>query len=713
MSKAKRLQKSDNGGDFPEKIKKNTFLYKTHTAAVLIVGIFSFLLYAQTISYEYALDDTLVITKNNFTKQGFSGIDDILLNDQFVGFFGKDKNLLPGGRYRPLSQVTFAIEYEFFELAPGISHLINVFLYAIAMVLLYFALQKIFLATEISNKNIWFSIPFWATILYAAHPVHTEIVANIKGRDEIMALFFIMITMVSIFSYMDHRKILKLCIALIAFFLALLSKETAATFLFIIPLTIYYFRTYSLKDIIRFSFIPLLFVMVGYLILRNLALGNILLDGAENNELLNDPYIHAGFMEKLATIIFVMALYLKLIFLPHPLTHDYYPKQIPLMNIQEVQVWLAIIIYVFLLIIVIRGIRKKSVVSYAILFFLITISLASNILFNIGTFMNERFLFIPSLGFTILLAYIIINKLSLLKKFRKSIILLALFLILIPYSIKTISRNTAWRNDFTLFTTDVKVSTNSAKVNVSAGGALVEAANKETDLGKRNQLLKKAVFYLKRGVEIHPKYIAGWLICGNAYLNLKNYGNALICYHNCLKLSSEYSFAIDNMSALSSAALNDTAYEVAIEANKLLIAYDGKHAEYFYRIGLAYYKNKWIDSARFYMENAIALDSTYYKAYNKLGEIYGRYLKDEVLSLRYLEKAYSIAPTNASVLENLGIAYGLNGFFEKSLTAFQKALVYTDDSSRLYNNIAGTYLNMGDQKNYQKSLQKSKESKKK
>ena len=152
-----------------------------------IVFAFALLLYANTLDLKYALDDSLMITDNNFTKKGASGIKDILTNDAFVGFLGKN-NLLPGGRYRPLPQVMFAIEKEFFGFNPFVGHLINILLYAFTCMLLFIILNRLFI--NYKTTNWYLGIPFTATMLFTAHPLHTEAVANIKGRDEILCLFF-------------------------------------------------------------------------------------------------------------------------------------------------------------------------------------------------------------------------------------------------------------------------------------------------------------------------------------------------------------------------------------------------------------------------------------------------------------------------------------------------------------------------------------------
>ena len=83
---------------------------------------------------KYTLDDMLAITSNKYTKQGIKGVSQIMSHDAFDGFFGEKKNLLAGGRYRPLAQITFAVEYQFFGLNPFVGHLNNLLLYAFLVV---------------------------------------------------------------------------------------------------------------------------------------------------------------------------------------------------------------------------------------------------------------------------------------------------------------------------------------------------------------------------------------------------------------------------------------------------------------------------------------------------------------------------------------------------------------------------------------------------
>ena len=97
-------KKKTKSGANLENQKDYTFVFS------IIVLILALVQYANTIGHDYALDDAIVLSENQFTKQGFSGIKDLLSYDTFTGFFGKEKQLVAGGRYRPFSLITFAID---------------------------------------------------------------------------------------------------------------------------------------------------------------------------------------------------------------------------------------------------------------------------------------------------------------------------------------------------------------------------------------------------------------------------------------------------------------------------------------------------------------------------------------------------------------------------------------------------------------------------
>jgi protein O-mannosyl-transferase len=693
---------------------------------ILIIGLLVVLLYGNTLFNKFALDDTLIITQNKFTKMGIKGIGKIVSNDAFVGFFGENKNLLPGGRYRPLSQVIFAIEYQFAGLNPFLGHLVNLLTYAALCILIFIILSSLFKSSPIQNskfkiQNSLFSIPFIAALLFVAHPLHTEAVANIKGLDEVLGMLLAMSSLYFVLRYVDRdfkiyrftnlpiSKFLNLFIIAFTFLLALLTKENTITFLAVIPLTLYVFRKIPLREHFIVSCVLCLAVAV-YFVIRYEALGFVFGNMATEKELLNNPFLYSTVSEKYATIMMTLGKYLQLLFLPYNITHDYYPKQLPIVNWGDLRAIIPFLIFGFLTVYSLINIFRRSnlpaarqltnspthqltasqTVSYGILFFLITFSIQSNIIFNIGTFMNERFVFISVLGFSLIAAHFISLKTSHLK-LKTSILLI----VLLGFSFKTFTRNFVWKDDYTLFTTDVSTSSNSAKCNVSAGGMYYEKAKIEKDSLQKQQLLRTSLDYLLKGVDIHPNYVQGWMLVGNVYLEMKDYAQARISYENILKISKTHPDALNNLLFVAQATDKKNLVRESVESFRTLLRYKPGDPDYLYQFASALAKSGRVDTAIVILNNLITIKPDYYNAYNKFGEIYGRYLNDMNRSLIYLNKALSLKSNDASVLENLGVAYGIIKQFDKSEYYFKKALEVKPDNPQVYQNLAGTYKNMG------------------
>ena len=253
------------------------FSWKKELLPALLLFALGIALYAYSVNFEYVLDDQIVLTNNNYTKKGVAGIQEILTTESMSGRFGGQQDLIVGARYRPLSIVTFALEYEFFGLNPFVSHLINVLLYGLLGFLLYRVLCELF-----PNRAKWYwSIPFIASLLFVVHPIHTEVVANVKGRDEIMTLLGALGALYYSIRYNDRGGFIYLLLSGIVFFLALLSKENALTFLAVVPLSLYFFKETSLKKVIA-TLIPLVLASVAYLVIRYQVIGYFLSpDGRE------------------------------------------------------------------------------------------------------------------------------------------------------------------------------------------------------------------------------------------------------------------------------------------------------------------------------------------------------------------------------------------------------------------------------------------------
>lgn len=642
----------------------------------IIAFLLGFALYANTIPFDYTLDDKLYITANEFTKKGFDGFKDIWTNDLMTGFFGSKKNLVEGGRYRPLAQSTHAIEWQIFGNNPEISHLINVVLYGLIGVLLLSVLKRIFNWNE---DRWWWSIPFVATALFLAHPAHTEVGASIKSRDEILSVLFALMAFRSVLVYMKNGHFLHVILAGFWFFSSILSKESSATFIGVIPLTLIFFPQGSFKRS-ALSMTGMVAFVGLYLMIRT----SVYSDHGDSmlvaNELMNKPYILATESERLASIFFTMGLYVKLLFFPHPLTHDYYPFH-PFATFAELQAggsqyldWndtgamASLILYaalsLFGLITLVQKLMGKpaNIYGYGVLLYLGTFILYSNLFFDIGAFMNERFLFIPSIGFVIIVAHFLVNFLS--KKMAPNVAVGLFGIIMIGYAGKTFFRNYAWENDRALATADVGTSDGSAKVKMTYGSELLEQA-KEKGVSEieRTRLLNAAEESCLNSLRIYPQYFPPLDILGNIYFEKKNYDLSVKYFNQALRYKPNDARIRSNTEAVGNMAMQKGAPDAAIEAFKALAkVYKGKDLS---------------------------------RVYSNMGEVYGKNKNDLQNSMKYLRLAQQADRQNSAVYQKIGIVYAMSGQADSALTNFNKALQLDPENARVMLNLGVLYGQLG------------------
>ena len=620
-----------------------------------IIVLLPLVLYFNTLFNNYALDDSIVITDNVYVKKGVAGINEIFSTETFTGFFKKKKDLVEGGRYRPLSVATFAIEYELWKLNPALSHFINILLYALlCLVLLKFLEKILFFLGENHNYT---TIAFFAALIFAIHPVHTEVVANIKGRDEILAVLFSLLSLLFMMRCLEYSPLINGLISGLMLFMALLSKENALT---VIPISLILilFNLKSIKPGKAVWAIALLFVPAFiYLIIRQKVVGGF--SGNESNELMNNPFLYAQAGQKSATIFYTLLLYLKLLVFPHPLTYDYYPYHIMLHNWNNFWVLLSFVIQILILLTAFIFIKRNKIISFGIFFYLITLLPVSNLLINIGSFMNERFLFLPSIGFSLLAGTLLFKLLfAAERKWIPVSVSILLIAILSVFSGITIARNTKWKDNFTLFTHDVKISQTSAKGNCTAGGILLEKAQTITDTIQRKQLLDKSIAYLNKSVNIYPGYVDALLLLGNAHFELdKNIPEVLVSYRKLFHSAPGHELALSNLKKML-ATTENPAYR---------------------KLGYTY---------------ILKLKPRDFDANYQLGTTYGKMLGQMDSSIFYLKKALNIDPESKMTNRDLGVAYAMSGKFKESVPFFEKVLSLEPNDPGNYINLGITYHNL-------------------
>lgn len=572
---------------------------------VLLLVIIGCVFYTNTLYNEYALDDGIVIQKNEYVQQGFRGIPKIMSTDAYDSFYKQmnARQQLSGGRYRPLSVVTFAVEQQFFgtkkiaqitentgsvsdneKTLASVRHLLNVVFYILSVVLLLYFLRN-YIFTEAP------AVAFIASLIFLIHPLHTEVVANIKSRDEILSFLFIILTLLLALQYKQTSQKKYLLVGVLSYFLALLSKEYAITLLLLLPMLLYIVKKFSIKESLLAT-IPYFAVAAVYLYIRFSIVGK---GGAiANPDVLNDPFKYATSTEALATKIELLNHYLKLLFYPHPLSSDYSYNTIPYLNFSDIRVWFAVSVHLGLVAAVFVLFFKRNILSFAIAFYLLHVFLVSNLVMDLGATMGERLIYHSSFGFSIAVAvmlYALYNKLKISLPIKQSIAAVAVLAVTTASAVIVIKRNADWKSDTTLFIADAQTVPNSALVNGNAGKAYIDLSEKPENKAQETELLKKAIYHLHRAVTIHKEYVNGYLNIGVAYFKLKQYDKALECWETAKRIYPNNPFLKRNIKLMASVYYNDAmkiGREQPQEARKLIekaTELDPANADYWYNLG--------------------------------------------------------------------------------------------------------------------------------
>ena len=596
----------------------------------LICGLCGVVLYLNTLHHGFVLDDFSVILENRITKQGLKAIPQIFSSSYRSGYYlGTDE------LYRPIPKSIFAISWNLFGDNPLPLHLLNIVLYGVTGIVLFNFCYLLF-------PNLIFS--FVASMLFVLHPVHTEVVANIKSVDEILSFLLCISACIFLVRYVQTKKIATLVLTSICFFTALLSKESSITFLAILPLLIFIKSvkketslnwSAAIKPILTLVAFAFLFLIIRHSVLSKIASGDPSI--ADNLLMAAKSYD-----QKFATSIMILGMYLKLLFIPHPLVFDYSFNQIPLVGMGNIWFILSLAIHIGLLLWAVLLWKKNKLLSFTILFYFISMSIYANIFYMIGSSFGERFLYTASFGFCMAVAY----ALSLLSKNQNAETVssffktnLTVFLILFPvagvFAYKTITRNTVWKSNYTLYANDVNLSPNSTRTHYYYGNLLAkdDFQNGKTDQEK-DSIQKLALSELEKSVAIFP--------FGDAY-------NQMGIIYNKRK---DYKKSFENYQLAMKAAPNDP----MIQNN----------------LGSLYFNMGQIPEAKACYEKAVLLNPSYSEAWMNLGSACGMMkLYDEAVT-NYL-KAIKFDPNLAQAYYYLGLTYRFKGDQQNSAFYYDKA----------------------------------------
>lgn len=437
-----------------------------HAWAAAIPFALALVAFLTSLGNGFALDDNSIIVENSLI-QDLANLRIIFMSPYWQSWnFG---DLL----YRPLVITSIAINYAVSGLRPFSYHLVNVLLHAGNSALVYAVTCQVFRQRGLA---------LLAAAAFALHPIHTEVVANVTGRSELLAAMFLFIAWL-LYVLRDAApsepagagrsplaRALLLGGSALSFALALLSKEHAVILPFLLVLSDALRETRrvpapSQAGLMRAlwrrlvtGYLLYLVVLAGYLLVRVSVLGTLRSPG--RNSVLN-PLLTADFSTRLLTAMRILGKYLLLLVAPVRLSADYSYNQVPLASSAfEPDVLLPVLgvaaIAWFL--------RRRALLAFGFVVFLVTLAPVLNIFFPIGTIMAERLLYFPSFGFCIALAGLVALATERIRdpRWLRWLPIGAFVLLLVLYGGKTVVRNQVWASDLALWRATVVTSPDSA-----------------------------------------------------------------------------------------------------------------------------------------------------------------------------------------------------------------------------------------------------------
>jgi len=573
-------------------------------------GIFVFLLiaisslaYINTLANLFVFDDNLIIVGNKW-------ITDIrYLKDIFTKDVAAFDSRYSTSYYRPIFYSIQLLIYYLFELKPWAWHLVNIALHSAVSVVLYFVTCKLFFKLDIAPGLSCRSLSFITSLLFALHPIHTEAVAWSSGLPDLSYTLFCLLSFLLYIKSSEEKKIFNINYigSVIIYFIATLCKEPALT----LPLVIMaydYSETKNLNNIVHNikRYIAYFTAAIVYIVMRYNALHGFA-PSKQYRELTNyEAVINALVLFKQFLSKLILPVNLNIL---HVFT--------PIKSIFELKGIIGLIVIMAFGFAIYFAARSKII--FVSLFLIFMPLLPALYIQGIGKSpLAERYLYLPSAGFVILLSFSLNYFIKKYHYIKITGILLSAMLVI--YLTATVDRNKVWKNDLNLWADSVAKSPDSAMSHEYYGGALY-----------MNGRVDEAIEQYKHSIIIDRNLADAHINLGVAY-----FSKGLI--------------------------------DEAIKEFLAVIEINPNYVEAYDYLGRAFKKNGFTEKAIYQFKRCIEVDPNYAEGHNQLAILYLKTGNIES-AIREFNIALRINPTNKEYQNNLNAAMqifskrGRNPFF--------------------------------------------------
>lgn len=579
--------------------------------------------YLNTLKGSFVYDDSEMVLENRNVMRKTT---------LYQMFFDKQVMSFSGEIYRPLRDISYRIDYLIGGKEPFVYHLSNVLLHIIATLVAYWFLTLLFKGGP---------VPLLAAALFAVHPLHTESVAWVKGRDDILFTIFYLL---SFGMYLKHENIvgwkgrLYLLASISLFILSLFSKELAVT----LPLAIGLYQVIFKRP--KFHTLLPFFIISGiYMVLRTYVLGQVA----------QQDYWGGGPLPTIFTMIKGTTQYVRLCFFPTNQCADYlFPISTGIDSgvVFSLSFLSLVILYLF------RSGDKH--ILWGGLFFFISLLPVLNIV-PIKAVIAERFLYLPLIGFCIVFASALCKMFQVESNLRIVSVVIVCF-----FSILAVQRSNVWNDEYSLWSDTIKKSPGNSRAHYGLGTAYASKG-----------MMDKAIQEYKEAIRLAPYNPEAYNSLGLVFYKKGMYVEA----------ASLYRSALQNDPAERDARYNLALYyheqgkiEEAINEYVVLLRYKPDDFDALNSLGLALFQKGFIEKALLTYRRAMEVEPESVAPYNNIGMVYA-VRGQEIEAEKWFKKALVIDPKSAEAYYNLGFMYQNQGRLSEAARFYEKAIEIRPD----------------------------------
>ncbi|MBU1911961.1 MAG: tetratricopeptide repeat protein [Candidatus Omnitrophica bacterium] len=477
---------------------------KTAKLFILLIILAAIFSYLNSLNNEFIWDDEDFVLKNSTIKDWHKWPH--VFTENMIHSARKGSNF-----YRPMQSLTHGIDYILWKDKTSGHHVANIIFHILASIMAYLLLRKIF-----SNN-----LSFLAALFFAVHPVQTEVVTYISGRSDSMAAFFIMLAIL-----LFERNIILACLS---FVLAVLSKESAmiAPFLLIVYLL---FKNGTIKQQIKkiFPFIVILFI---YGALR-LTVLNFSKTVGEN---LPQPFFYVPLYIRFLTFLKALPVYFSILAWPFGLHME---RQMSLArSIFEPQVFSGLLLLAGIFFIAYKLKKFDKAMLFSACWFFTAIFPNSNII-PINALIYEHWLYLPSLGFFITIAWLLekLLKRENMCKYTAIFIVITIALFCIW---RTHERNREWRDHISFYESAIKYVPDSGRLHNNLAMAY-------SDKGR----IEDAVREYEKAISLGDYYPQTHFNLSNIYISKGNYEKAMKELTRSIEIDNNFLYSHETLAVL-------------------------------------------------------------------------------------------------------------------------------------------------------------------